>query len=145
MDQVSNSGYPINSPGNDIDVEVSHDGMFALLLQTEQKGMEARTSIRHISKSRSPVCWKLWKTLHLFQFLKTICHSTDVNVPIETAQKSAIPQRDFVCKPIYFAQDEDVLNTFNQNSLKSLADLMLIYPELKVQLFSHFTSDGKRI
>ncbi|MBK7637821.1 MAG: PD40 domain-containing protein [Saprospiraceae bacterium] len=144
LDQVSNSGYPINSPGNDIDVEVSHDGMFALFASDRAEGYGGKDLYTAYFKEQITGMLETVENPAFISVFENNLSSTDVNVPIETAQKSAIPQRDFVCKPIYFAQDEDVLNTFNQNSLKSLADLMLIYPELKVQLFSHFTSDGKK-
>lgn len=144
VDAVSNLGYPINSPGNDVDIEISHDGMFALFASDRVDGFGGMDLFTAYFKDQVT---GMLETDEMPAFINNYENNQEnaaENIIVDVDQKPGIPQRDFVCKSIYFLQNEDILNAINQNNLKSLADLMLIYPEIKVQLFSHFTSDGKK-
>lgn len=46
--------------------------------------------------------------------------------------KEPSKSRDFVSKPLYFSKNEDVLNTTNLNQIAKIAELMVIYPDIKV-------------
>ena len=144
VDAVSNLGYPINSPGNDVDIEISHDGMFALFASDRVDGLGGLDLFTAYFKDQVTGMLDTDGMPAFISNYENNHENTAENTTMEVDQKSGIPPRDFVCKSIYFLQNEDILNSNNQNNLKSLADLMLIYPEIKVQLFSHFTSEGKK-
>ncbi|MGB4839648.1 MAG: OmpA family protein [Saprospiraceae bacterium] len=142
INSVLNVGYPINSPGNETDTEISYDGMYALFSSDRVEGYGGQDL--YIAYFKDQVTGQL-ETVDRPLFLN---HTDDsgltLNLPVASDRLKDLPERDYVSRPLYFSGDEDVLNIANLNNLKSLSDVMLIYPEIKIDLYSHYLSEGKK-
>lgn len=138
-----NMGLPINSPRNDLNFELSSDGMSALF-----------DSDRIESIGGKDIFIVYFKEQILDQLsyvdVPLFVHSDDIFLSDTTAKvetpivvKDVLPARDFISRGLYFRNDDDVLNATNMAQIKNIADLMIIYPDIKVALTSHAISEGR--
>jgi outer membrane protein OmpA-like peptidoglycan-associated protein len=143
---VKNLGIPINSPGNDVDFELSFDGMSALFASDRIESFGGKDL--YIAYFKDQILGQLAYT-EVTDFVdfsygirlddSTSNNTSGINKTIKEPNKS----RDFVSKPLYFSKNEDVLNTSNVNQITKIAELMVIFPDIKVLLSSHFISEGR--
>jgi outer membrane protein OmpA-like peptidoglycan-associated protein len=141
--KVSNLGYPINSPGNDSDIELSFDGMFALFSSDRVEGLGGQDI--YIAYFKDQLSGQLDFAL-VPDFANsdvTQITSPTSNTSVNETKTPLPPAREYIGKPLYFSNDEDILSHSNLLILKSLVDLMSIYPEIKIDLYSHYISIGK--
>ncbi|MBK9743731.1 MAG: PD40 domain-containing protein [Saprospiraceae bacterium] len=145
--QVSNLFAPINSPMDDREMEISADGNSAVF-----------SSNRLASKGGFDIYIAYFKEQlfgqmnfvempgfvlghnELFAINDSLSTKEVVqeNKPVEI---TPLPEKEFVTGPLYFQGDEDVLNNQNLNSIRRIADLMLVYPEARLLLQSHYIAE----
>jgi outer membrane protein OmpA-like peptidoglycan-associated protein/tetratricopeptide (TPR) repeat protein len=149
-----NQGSPINSPGNDIDIEVASDGLNALFT-SDRVGTLGGKDL-YIAYFKSQILDQLdFIDVPLFvtPVLESLIIDTIVNDtstlfvqekpsnPVVLEEK--LPTKEFITKPLYFRDNDEVLNTSNQLLVAKIAELMQVYPEIKVALTSHFTPESR--
>ncbi len=147
--QVSNLFAPINSPMDDREMEISADGNSAVF-----------SSNRLASKGGFDIYIAYFKEQlfgqmnfvempgfvlghnELFAINDSLSTKEVVqeNKPVDI---TPLPEKEFVTGPLYFQGDEDVLNNQNLNSIRRIADLMLVYPEARLLLQSHYIAEGR--
>lgn len=147
--QVSNLFAPINSPLDDQEMEISSDGNSAVF-----------SSNRLASKGGFDIYIayfkeQLYEQMNYVEIPEFVPGHNEIITTIdslstkEVAQEdkpieiTPLPEKEFVTGPLYFQSDEDVLNTQNINSLRRIADLMIIYPETRLLLQSHYIAEGR--
>ena len=145
-ENIKNIGIPINSPGNDIDFELSFDGLSALFASDRIESYGGKDL--YIAYFKDQVLGQL-AYVEVPDFMD-IQHNLllDDSIKVDVDEQNQIikepsKSRDFVSKPLYFSKNEDVLNTTNLNQIAKIAELMVIYPDIKVFLTSHFISEGR--
>jgi outer membrane protein OmpA-like peptidoglycan-associated protein len=145
-ENIKNLGIPINSPGNDVDFELSFDGISALFASDRVDAYGGKDLyiayfkdqiLGHLAYVEVPDFMDMQHNLLL-----------DDTTKLEVVQQNQIikdpgKSRDFVSKPLYFSKNEDVLNKTNLNQIAKIAELMVIFPDIKVLLTSHFISEGR--
>lgn len=142
--EVNNLGPPINSPGNDFDLELSFDGMSAIFASDRIESLGK--SDLYIAYLKDQILGQLeytempWFVKNLSQTDSTFIEMAENEVSPVNVQNGL---KDFINKPLYFTKNEDVLNLTNMNQIRKIADLMIIYPEIKVLLSSHFITEGR--
>lgn len=145
---ASNLFAPINSPGDDLDIEISSDGMSAIFASnriTSKGGFDL-----YIAYFKDQIIDQLVYTeTPLFLEKKEIeVTNLDTTVIVKKGiiqdSKIDIPTREFVGKPLFFNSDEDVLNATNLAQLKRIADIMVIYPGTKIMLESHYITENRQ-
>jgi len=146
-ENIRNLGIPINSPGNDVDFELSFDGMSALFASDRVESYGERDL--YIAYFKDQILGQLAYT-EVPEFLDMqhnlrLGDTTKIDIVElgQTIKKDPIKSRDFVSKPLYFSKNEDVLNPSNLNQIAKTAELMIIFPDIKVLLSSHFISEGR--
>jgi outer membrane protein OmpA-like peptidoglycan-associated protein len=141
-----NLNSPINSAGDDIDIEISSDGMSAIFSSNRisaKGGYDLFIAyfkeqiIDQLEYTETPLFAEV-----LFE-MDEIINDTIVKQPETKEGKSVLPIRELICKPLFFNSDEDVLNSTNLNQLRRIADLMVIYPKTRILLLSHYISEGR--
>jgi outer membrane protein OmpA-like peptidoglycan-associated protein/tetratricopeptide (TPR) repeat protein len=149
-----NLGLPINSPNNDTEIELSADGLTAMISSDRLDSKGGKDL--YISYFKDQVLDQL-DFIDIPSFvidtkveiltLDSIMIAVDTHMVrdplIYTKEPELLPQRDFISKPLYFKDNDDVLNTLNQVQIKKLVDILKIYPELKVTLTSHFIPESR--
>ncbi|MBC7885665.1 MAG: PD40 domain-containing protein [Saprospiraceae bacterium] len=138
---ITNLGLPINSTKDDLDFELSADGMNALF---------SSDRIESIGGLDLYVAYFKAQVLDQLAFVDIPAFVTSFNNEEENPETSpvkaiisSLPPRDFVSKPLYFKENEDILNPSNLNLVNKLLELLVIYPDLNVLLVSHFISEGR--
>ncbi len=142
---LRNMGHPINSPGNDTDIELSYDGMSAVFTSDRIESVGGKDL--YMAYLKEQVIGQL-EYAEIPSFLDTM---TSIRTAVDTMSvtktreepKVTVPARELISKPLFLTRDEDVLSINNVNELKKAAEVMVIFPELKVLLLSHFISEGR--
>lgn len=141
---------PINSPSDDIDMEISADGMTAIFASnriTSKGGFDLYMAyfkeqiIDQLEYTETPIFVEPLMVADVSQDSITLIKQ---NVIKEIITPKPMPERELVGKPLYYTSDEDVLNISNVNQLKKIAEMMVIYPLSKIMLWSHSTSEGRQ-
>jgi outer membrane protein OmpA-like peptidoglycan-associated protein len=158
---VKNMGIPINSPNDDTDFELASDGLNAII-SSDRMGTLGKNDL-YIAYFKDQILDQLdfidlpYFAVNSYQNFTTDTTlitvnndsllteiSIEVNIPpVKKEEEVILPQRDFISKPLYFKDSEDVANTLNQVQIKKVLDIMKVYPEIKVVLTSHFTPESR--
>lgn len=142
---LKNLGYPVSSPGNDTDIELSYDGMSAVFTSDRVESLGGKDL--YMAYFKEQVTGQL-EYAEIPSFLDTL-RATIVNdsltafIPSAEEVKTEQPVKDYLCKPLYFLKDDDVLSNNNLNELKKASELMIVFPELNILLTSHLISEGR--
>ncbi|MFZ1751743.1 MAG: OmpA family protein [Saprospiraceae bacterium] len=134
----TNLYQPVNSPGDDIDFKVSADGMTAIFASDRIDGKGGLDLYMAYFKDQIVEQFEyvdIPEFLSHGQILATDTYD-------EVSSKQAIV-KDFLSKPLYFRDNEDIFNPSNQIQIKNIIDLLTIFPKSKVVLSSHTVSEGK--
>ncbi len=148
-----NLGLPINSTTDDTDIELASDGLNAIFTSDRVGSLGGKDL--YIAYFKEQIFDQL-------DFIDVPLFVTPVNdsIIIDTFVKDTItlyvqekpaisnevkilPLKEVVTSPLFFKDNDDVLNNTNQINVKNIGDLMTIYPEIKVVLTSHFTPDSR--
>ncbi len=147
-----NMGVPINSAGEDAFFRLSKDGLKAFFSSSRKDGLGERDVFvayfkgyqNEQRKELKPVCFHLVPAYKRAQSEGGVVITTpdlpnnsggiDINQP--TFDPEEIQSYEF--PPLYFGSDENVLTLNNLKELNRVARLMIQYPQLKLQLNSHF-------
>jgi len=140
---------PFNSPLNDIDIEVSADGTTAVFASNRISSIGGYDI--YMAYLKDQIIGQLEFT-DLPEFVAPITSvltpdksSSNIEIKKEVTQtKVKTPAKEFVSRPLFFNSDEDLLNNTNLTNLRRVADLMLIYPEIKILLQSNFLTEGRQ-
>lgn len=136
--KVQNLGAPINSPKNETDFELLSDGMSAIF-----------TSDRIESIGGKDVFIAYFKDQIIDQLsyidMPIFCQPLDSLASESVIEDSSITYsaRDFVSKPLYYRENEDIINPGNISNLDALAEILTIYPKIGVLLVSHGIPEGR--
>lgn len=146
--QAINLQMPINSPGDELDVELSSDGMSALFSSDRIEsygGFDLYIAyfkdqlLEQLDYVESPDFLPNVDITSALDSLKT--DSVEVIEKVKDVPQESV--KDFVIKPLFFRENEDVLNPGNMTMLRKLADIMVVYPDIKISLTSHYVSEGR--
>lgn len=136
-----NLGLPINSPGDDLGIELSADGSNALFSSNRFGSLGGHDLYIAYFKDQE------LEQLAFVDFPFFTLSQTSDSIIEETVtgynKVETLSPRDFVSKSLYFKDDDDVMNQTNLNLIKKLTDLMIIYPEISLTLTSHYIYEGK--
>lgn len=145
--QPTNLNAPINSPGDDIDIEISSDGMSAVFASNRvstKGGFDLYIAyfkdqiIDQLVYTETPLFLENPTTEEI-----AMEGALDVTTPQQETKKE-VATREIVGKPFYFNSDEDVLNNNNVAQLRRIADLMIVYPKTKINLVSHYIKESRQ-
>jgi tetratricopeptide (TPR) repeat protein len=139
---VKNLGLPINSPGDDLGFELSADGTTAIFSSNRIESIGEHDLFMAYLKEQELAQLDFVETP---PFMPNSINGALVSVPISDVvpKVEVLPVRDFVCRSLYFKDNEDVLDPININLVKQVSDLMIIYPEISVTLTSHYIYETK--
>ncbi len=139
-----NLGLPVNSPGDDLDFQVSTDGTMAIL---------ASNRLSSLGGFDLYVCYFKDQILEQFDIADIPDFMHDAALPkdeiatrkenIEQITSQPIVKKDLILRSIVFNEDEELLNSGNQTYLKNLANVIVIYPKTKIIIQSHTLVSGK--
>ena len=139
-----NLGFPVNSPGDDLDFQVSTDGTMAVM---------ASDRLSSLGGFDLYVCYFKEQILDQFNIadIPDFIHNAALpkdeiatrkeNIEQVTTQQMA--KKELIIRPIVFNEDEELLNSGNQTYLKNLANAIVIYPKTKIIIQSHTPVSGK--
>jgi len=145
----SNLGLPINSATDDRSFSISSDGMTAIF-----------SSYRPDSYGGSDLYLAYFKDQITDQLLyvegvpfvikdesgdlagdQSELTSDSVQSVVETG---TIVKKDYINSPLYYGDDEIILNPANSSKMNRVKDLMVIYPELHITFSGHSIKEGMR-
>lgn len=139
-----NLGLPINSPGDDLDFQISTDGTMAVM---------ASNRISSFGRMDLFICYFKDQLLNQFDitdvpvFVHNAILSQQELESLQLKSTNAIaentPKKEIIIRPITFNEDEDISNPINLAYLKQLVNAIAIYPNIKVVIQSHTTMTGK--
>lgn len=134
----SSLNYPINSSRNDINLVLSPDGSFGLFSSNRADAIGGYDI--YIAYFNEPVYEQLEKVSQP-EFISYLSKNQEgyENKQIfedEDNKASRIP-REFISKSLLFRDNETVLSPNNKIIIKTLANIMTLYPETEVVLVSH--------
>jgi len=137
----TNMGLPLNSTGNDVDLELNADGTSMLFASDRLDGYGSYDL--YIGYLKNQELAQLGVAMEL-PFLPsnstdTDAVSSDDILAISPKQEAAIksPPREFIMRPFYYKESEELLSPANVESLKKIYDLMIVYPSIKVSFTCH--------
>ncbi len=133
--------FPINSPRDDLDMFISPDGSYGLFSSNRAESIGGHDI--YIAYFNEPIYEQREKTNQPFftQLNSDIIDEKEVSFVLEDIQNSSI-QRDFKSNSLTFKQGEMTLNPNNLNTLKTLTEILVLYPDLNVLLVSHTTPNS---
>jgi outer membrane protein OmpA-like peptidoglycan-associated protein len=139
---IINLGLGINSSKDDIHIELSADGLSALFASNRIESFGGYDIYQAYFKEQ--VIDQLgYVDIPSFTIENTSFESANANSNLNNQPEVTYPNRDFLNQPLYFKDNDDVLNTGNLNIIKKLVDLLIIYPDAKILLSSHFLTEGR--
>lgn len=144
--QPANLGVPINSAMDDLNFSVSADGMTAIF-----------SSDRPDSYGGSDLFLAYFKNqindqlmyIEDVPFVSLEEELTDDSVLssdslVSNEENETFEQKEFLNSPLYYGNDEIILNPINAGKMARVKDLMTIYPELHVTFSGHSQKEGMR-
>lgn len=143
--EAQNIGPPINSSGNDVDMELSFDGMSAIFTSDRVESMGGKDL--YIAYFKDQVVGQLayTETPEFVEFKRSGASETNTKIFLQDNQNDIpLVVTDFISKPLYFTKNEDVLSPTNITQIKKTAELMIVFPDIKILLSSHFISEGRK-
>ena len=135
FDLAQNMGTPINSPMDDIDFHLSLDGTQAFFSSNRKEGIGGFDLYMAFLKNQ--VIDQLMYTEQVF-LLENPGRSQDV---ARESSNNKVPKKEFVSKSIYYRNDQEILSPANVSQLVQLIDILRIFPDLKVQIIGHTSSE----
>jgi outer membrane protein OmpA-like peptidoglycan-associated protein/tetratricopeptide (TPR) repeat protein len=136
--------FPVNSSRDDIDFVISPDGSYGLFSSNRTQAISGYDIF--ICFFNEPVYEQLEKVrLPEFAFIQEEPEvHTSVAGPSQqgTEKVTTATERFFMSKTLTFEDNEITLNPRNYNILKTLADVLQIYPDVDVLLISHTAERG---
>lgn len=144
---VTNLSVPVNSPGDDLDIELSADGMTAIFASDR---VESKGGLDlYMAYFKDQVIEQL-DFVDMPLFIPLISDSTgaieqnyDQVSQAKQGVESNLDVKEYISKPLLFTDNDDILNPSNVIQIKKLADLMIIYPEAHVLLSSHYIPESR--
>lgn len=144
----TNVGLPINSPSDESDIEISADGTNMMFTSNRVGGIGGKDL--YITYFKEQVLDQLdYIDVPFFVSNNMIDDSISTDSVIGVNTKTIVeetvsyPYREFMSNSLFFNESEDILNANNQNQIRKVIDLLLVYPELKVRITSHFTPETR--
>ncbi len=143
-----NLGVPINSSMDDKNFSISTDGMTAVFSSDRPDSYGG--SDLYMAYFKNQVTEQLRYTEELY-FMR---EETEELISEESAENSdsmentlveeTFTKKEFLNSPLYYGNDEIILNPANSGKMKRVKDLMVIYPELHVTFSGHSIKEGMR-
>jgi outer membrane protein OmpA-like peptidoglycan-associated protein len=138
-----NLGMPVNSPSDELDIELSADGTNFIFTSNRIEGLGGKDLyISYFKDQELDQLDYIDVPIFVSYYVKQKINEDSLS-PAPVDIDLNYPKRDFLCHPIYFSETEEVLNALNLNHLRKVIDLLMIYPELKVRISSHFTPETR--
>ncbi len=144
----SNLGVPINSTGNDLSFSVSSDAMTAIFSSDRLDSYGG--SDLYLAYFKNQITEQLMYTEDV-PFVREkeevmvtkqsgeLSNSMNIEIKDETFVK-----KEFVNSPLYYGNDEIILNPTNTGKMMRVKDLMIIYPELQITFSGHSIKEGMK-
>jgi outer membrane protein OmpA-like peptidoglycan-associated protein/chaperonin cofactor prefoldin len=141
-----NLGPTINSPADDLDVEIAADGATAVFSSNRVQSVGGFDL--YITYLKEPVLGQTTnlESMSFVEYYKRyhLNHSSDETYIESLAlveEKSEYNVREVIIKPVYFTNDEDLLGPANLNNIKTFADILTVYPDVNIVLQSYSTPE----
>jgi outer membrane protein OmpA-like peptidoglycan-associated protein len=137
-----NLGVPVNSAGDELDFRLTGNGMRAYFSSTRKSGFGQsdiymalfREAQREQMRTMTPLVFSQVPDFKL-QFARRMGQNED---PAAYFPEDQIEK--YFLEPLYFDADGEILTGRNMKTLRTIADLMVRFPQLRILLTSH--SDG---
>jgi outer membrane protein OmpA-like peptidoglycan-associated protein len=140
-----NQGLPINSPNDELDIELSADGTNMMFVSDKIGGIGGKDLY---------ICYFKDQLLDQLDYIdepffvnyqtnQVSTKSDSVSLGELASSNNSYQYREFLNNSLFFQETEDVLNANNQNLIRKVIDLLLVYPQLKVRVTSHFTPETR--
>lgn len=128
--------YPVNSANDDIDFVISEDGTYGLFSSNRVSFVSGYDL--YVSFFNEPVYGQL-ERVHQPEFILIQKQDDKEEYIDNTTSENNVPdiERFYMSKTLFFDGNDMTLNPKNHKILNTLADFMLIYPELEVLFISH--------
>jgi outer membrane protein OmpA-like peptidoglycan-associated protein len=147
---AENIGYPISSPGDDLNFRLGNDGRSALFSSDRMNTYGGKDI--YIAYLKDQVLEQ--NTIASFvPFLPNKNQKLNSNAKSKTLEiteagisetRPEFKTREIVISPLYFSETTNLNDGNNLIELKNLVDILLIYPETKIVLSTFSVSEGNR-
>ncbi|MBK8702071.1 MAG: PD40 domain-containing protein [Saprospiraceae bacterium] len=135
-----NLGIPINSSKDDIDPLVSNDGNQLLFSSNRLDGFGGFDLYMAYFKEQITDQFNYIEELPMFAVENL--NENGTNGEVVQANKTEV--KKVVVAPIYFTGDEDVLSPQNITALKTVRNILEVYPGTKIKILGHSAVDKQK-
>ena len=142
-----NLGVPINSARDDRSFSISSDGMTAVF-SSNRPGSFGGNDL-FLAYFKEQIYEQLLYTENApFVKLEEELSSEQIETPsdeiVRNEESQTFEQKEFIYSPLYYGNDEIILNPGNSGKMQKIKDLMIIYPELHITFSGHSLKEGMR-
>jgi outer membrane protein OmpA-like peptidoglycan-associated protein/tetratricopeptide (TPR) repeat protein len=135
-----NLGFPVNSSGNETYMDVAPDGMTAFLTSDRKDGYGENDLYRVFFKEPLIAHQSISLEPTFQQFLLT----SDVTQPTPPDAVAPVAKKEYYISHLYYEDASDILTPQNVKKLDLIVNLMLIYPQITVELSCFEVPAGQR-
>jgi outer membrane protein OmpA-like peptidoglycan-associated protein len=139
-----NLGFPVNSSEDDMYFMLSSDGRTALFSSNRKSGVGGFDLYLAYLKEQETSQLTFTPVLpYLFFNQKEINQREEELVVGPTMQEEQEEElvREYLIKPLYYGDDDLILHPDNVSKIRALADILILYPNLKLKISSHSTKE----
>ena len=144
--EAINLGMPINSPGNERGFVVAADGLSAFLASDRKTGYGGLDIYSAYFKSQLPEQLAISTPVTFYQRLDQLNRSNNENPSTETVSTTGeLEVKEYYLSNLYFTDDDIIINPQNIKRLDLIANFMLIYPKITIELICHDLPSGPKV
>jgi outer membrane protein OmpA-like peptidoglycan-associated protein/tetratricopeptide (TPR) repeat protein len=134
--EVKNLGYPINSTWDEHDFVISPDGMSGIFTSDKPGGFGQSDIYQAYFKDQ--IIEQL-----LFAEIPAFIHPEKV-IEQELVDTDIKPKKIIRVPSLFYTSNDDVLSSANRIPLVALSEIMLVYPDTKLTVYSHSFQETSR-
>lgn len=146
--QPIHAGIPVNSSRDDTHFRLSHDGTKAIFSSNRVDGYGGKDLyIAYLKDQDKRMLLGQSRLSYLFP-KSTLSddpyYEDEVDDPFAVAEatETVDTREKYIIRPISYTDDKDVISPQNMQKLNILADLLSIYPTLRIELVGHTSDEG---
>ena len=141
---VKNLGPPINSTKNDIDPLVSSDGNQLVFASDRIGGFGGYDLQMAYLKTQVTDQISYAETPSFIEYMLESPDAFTMNADsISVSNEQTVEKKIFHVSNLYYTGDENLLGPQNTTIINNLADMMTVYPEMKLKFFGHGNIDNQ--
>ncbi len=137
--EPQNLGMPVNSPGDDQQFELSADGLTAFVASDRKKGFGGFDLYSVYFKKQIKENLQMAQPVTFYQHAEEFRRRQEMGTADSAAlQNTGIEEeKEFYVSDLYYGEDDLIITPQNIKKLDLIANMMLIYPRLELELVCH--------